>query len=116
MDKENIEKMKQLLIDRNAALMAVAISGEKDAEPVILDQQKVGRISRIDAMQVQAMSAETNRRRGIELASIRAALERIEKGDYGYCVKCDEEITLKRLEIEPASPMCISCAELSEKR
>ncbi|VAX22330.1 hypothetical protein MNBD_NITROSPINAE02-1395, partial [hydrothermal vent metagenome] len=84
MDKQNIENMKKLLIARSEALEAGVMRGAKDAEPVILDQQKVGRISRMDAMQVQAMSAETNRRRAIELAAVRAALERIEKDDYGY--------------------------------
>jgi len=41
---------------------------------------------------------------------VAAALKRIESGDYGYCLNCDEEIAVKRLEIDPAAPLCLDCA------
>jgi len=46
-----------------------------------------------------------------EVEAIRAALERIERGTYGICSKCEEEIAPKRLEILPYTTLCVSCAE-----
>ena len=77
---------------------------------VELDQTRVGRLSRMDALQVQAMSVETNRRRKVELQQIEAALARIEEGDFGYCVSCGEAIAPKRLAHNPTTPVCIECA------
>lgn len=77
---------------------------------VTLDQQSVGRLSRMDAMQQQAMAQATERKRASELTRIENALKRLEAGDYGYCVECDDEIALKRLEIDPAATLCIKCA------
>lgn len=79
--------------------------------PVELDQTTQGRLSRQDALMQQAMAEATERNRGIELQKIEAALKRIETGDFGYCVRCDEEIAEKRLENDPATALCISCAK-----
>lgn len=75
-----------------------------------LDQTRVGRLSRMDALQGQAMAQETERRRKNELQRIEAALLRVESGDYGYCVTCGEEISAKRLALDPSTPLCIDCA------
>lgn len=82
-------------------------------QPVELDQSKVGRLSRIDALQNQAMAEETARRRRDEIARIDAALKRLEAGDFGYCVRCGEEIGEKRLALDPAIALCIDCASRS---
>jgi DnaK suppressor protein len=90
--------------------------GETSAEsrrPVTLDQQSVGRLSRMDAMQGQEMALATNRRRAAELKRIEAALARLESGDYGYCVICDEPIAAKRLASDPSIATCVECAGAS---
>ena len=66
--------------------------------------------SRMDALQSQAMAVEVERRRIAELARIAGALERLEQGEYGYCVTCGEPIAPKRLELDPATPLCVNCA------
>lgn len=81
---------------------------------VALDQQSVGRLSRMDAMQQQAMANATEARRATELREIGAALQRIESGDYGLCETCDEEIAEKRLQLYPTVRLCVSCAEKRE--
>ena len=81
-----------------------------DRAPVELDQTSVGRLSRIDAMQVQAMALATERRRKAELARVYAALERLDSGEFGYCEICGEEIAPARLEHNPAVTTCIGCA------
>ncbi len=78
--------------------------------PVTLDQDSVGRLSRIDAMQVQAMALATQERRRQEKARIVAALRRIEAGDYGWCAACGEDIAPARLLNDPTVTHCINCA------
>ncbi|MBF0444563.1 MAG: TraR/DksA family transcriptional regulator [Magnetococcales bacterium] len=117
MDSElniDITKMRQLLITRQTELMEICATAKESQDPVELDQTKVGRLSRMDAMQMQSMAQETQRRRELELLRIKGALQRLENGDYGYCIKCDEPINEKRLLLEPAIPTCISCARLAE--
>lgn len=83
-------------------------SGER--APVALDQQAVGRLSRMDALQVQAMALESSRQRAAEMRRIDAALARMDAGGYGLCVECGEEIPVRRLELDPATPCCVQCA------
>lgn len=87
-----------------------AATGKPDTAAVELDQSRVGRLSRMDAIQVQEMALAAKRRRQAELNRIQAALKRLDDGDYGYCVSCDEPIARKRLDVDPATPTCISCA------
>jgi len=46
-----------------------------------------------------------------EIERIRAALARIEEGEYGVCVRCGEEISAERLDVLPATPFCRNCAK-----
>lgn len=107
--------MTKRLHERRAELQGLTASSEDQRRPVELDQTRVGRLSRMDALQVQAMSLETERRRNIELSRIEAALERIAEGDYGYCLICGEDIAVKRLEFDPTATTCISCARERER-
>jgi DnaK suppressor protein len=78
--------------------------------PVELDQQSVGRLSRMDAMQQQQMALATDRQRETQIARIRNALDRMDKGEFGICADCGEDILEKRLEADPAAPLCVACA------
>lgn len=44
------------------------------------------------------------------IASVRRALDRVEDGTYGECVKCGQEIAPGRLEARPEAALCIDCA------
>jgi DnaK suppressor protein len=91
--------------------LADASAGAKDARaPVELDQQSVGRLSRMDAMQVQAMAKETERRRQGRVKALQAALKRMDEDEFGYCIACGEKIAEKRLDLDPAVVNCIACA------
>lgn len=109
-----LEDFRQRLLQRQCALRDLQATGESAAGVVELDQSSVGRLSRMDALQGQAMSQERQRRRQLELQQIGAALQRIAAGDYGYCVSCGESIALPRLEHDPAVPLCIDCASMLE--
>ncbi len=84
-------------------------------QPVELDQARVGRLSRMDAMQAQAMSIEAQRRRKVQLDRIGSALQRIADGNFGDCLCCGEPIDGKRLEYDPAVLLCIGCAADAER-
>jgi len=85
-----------------------ATSGSR--ETVELDQQAVGRLSRMDAIERKAMADATNRLRQTEIVQLTAALKRIEQDDFGYCVDCGEEIERERLNHNPAILKCLDCA------
>jgi len=102
---------KQRLLKRQEELQHITATGEEAAATVELDQSRVGRLSRMDAMQGQAMSQAAQQRRTLELQKIAAALLRIDEGNYGYCLSCDETIAAARLDIDPAATLCIACAE-----
>lgn len=111
----DIEGVKASLLAHRDELLQEAADTAGERETVELDQARVGRLSRMDAMQAQAMSVELQRRRELELRRIASALKRITEGDYGYCITCGEPIDPKRLEIEPTSSQCIRCASQSER-
>ncbi|PWE30659.1 molecular chaperone DnaK [Maritimibacter sp. 55A14] len=85
-----------------------AAEGSRDT--VALDQQSVGRLSRMDAMQQQAMANATHARRQQMILRIRAALSRLDAGEFGYCEDCGEEIAPGRLDLDPTVTRCVSCA------
>ena len=94
-----------------AQLDETADSSAADRAPVELDQTSVGRLSRIDALQVQAMALATEERRKAELARVKSALERLDRDEFGYCDVCGDEIAAARLQHNPAVTTCIGCAE-----
>lgn len=95
---------------RREELLDLILHGAETRTDIVLDPQRYGRLSRMDAIQQQAMDDETARRRDVELTRIDAALRRIDDDEFGYCTACDQPITLKRLENDPANPLCIGCA------
>ena len=107
--------MRDKLLNLRDELRGLAATGDEAAAVVELDQSKVGRLSRVDAMQAQAMAQATANRRALKLRRIQTALERIDAGEYGRCQNCDEEIPLKRLEVDPAALHCIRCAHEREQ-
>ncbi len=108
--------MRAKLLALREELESVAALGDKASEVVELDQARVGRLSRMDAMQAQAMSQASGRRRENMLQKIAAALERIDNGDYGGCKSCEEPIDRKRLEFDPTAVLCIDCATKAEQQ
>jgi RNA polymerase-binding transcription factor len=110
----DLKHFKTLLIERQNEINELIETGDEAAQPVELDQTRVGRVSRMDAMQAQAMSIEANRRRDIELVQINSALKRIEDGTYGECLQCYEMISIARLEHNPSATLCIQCAQSKE--
>lgn len=111
---ENIEEFRRKLLERRAELERISESSAASRSPVELDQQSVGRLSRMDALQQQAMAKATEERRALDLKRINAALRRLESDGFGECVRCGEEIEARRLEFDPAVTLCLQCARGEE--
>jgi len=93
-----------------AALKAEETGSAESRATVELDQTSVGRLSRIDSIQMQAMASAQSRRRSAAMARIRSALARLDAGTYGLCLDCEEDIEERRLAFDPATPLCLACA------
>lgn len=91
-------------------LTAQDILGKDAGKTVILDQQATGRLSRMDALQHQAMAKAQQMRRNQTAQRIKAAIARIDDGEFGYCLECGESIEMARLDADPTIFICKSCA------
>lgn len=111
---KQLETLQARLAELQANLEAVIDAGKGSAAPVELDQTRVGRVSRVDAMQAQAMSKAAVERAQNELAQIKSARRRLQEEDFGLCADCDEPIAWPRLQLNPGVRLCIQCAEQRE--
>jgi len=109
-----MDDMKQKLIALKHELERLADTGDDPAAIVQLDQTKVGRLSRMDALQAQAMAQASGERRAAQLREIDAALRRIDDGNYGDCERCEAPINPRRLDAYPTARLCIDCASNAE--
>jgi len=109
-----VDTYKELLLALKQTLLKAQETGDQAEQTVELDQTRMGRLSRMDALQAQAMSKETGRLRRQKLLQIEAALKRIEDDDFGYCQECSEDIAPARLEVDPTVLLCITCASAKE--
>ena len=115
MDEIKVNEFKDRLLEQKKSLNELSESSQDASETVELDQTRQGRLSRMDALQGQAMSIAASNRRVLELKRIDKALKRISEGEFGYCQECGDEIAESRLNIDPSANYCISCAEKKEK-
>lgn len=104
------DRARSLLAAHRAELQTLREQSAESRKTVTLDQQSVGRLSRMDAMQAQAMANAAEQRRIGEIARIDAALKRVDTGTFGACLACGEDIADARLAIDPAATLCAECA------
>lgn len=109
------EYFKQQLLLKKKVIQLEAEMGTDSAAAVMLDQSSVGRVSRVDALQAQAISVAAQERRAADLRNIEAALIRVKEGEYGYCQNCGVDIAFSRLEINLSTKYCVKCASQREK-
>ncbi len=106
----DIQKARERLANKQSEIEKQSEMSKEARVTVELDQQAVGRLSRMDAMQQQAMAEAQERTRRLELQRIEMAHRRISDGEYGYCIECEAEIPDGRLAIDPMAERCINCA------
>jgi DnaK suppressor protein len=111
MNEGEIEQIRKKLLYLRSELQEMEEASRETGKTVELDQARVGRLSRMDAMQAQQMSLEVARRRQQQVSKIEGALRRIEAGEFGYCYVCGEEIDVRRLSVDPTNTRCMECVE-----
>ena len=104
------DEARKSLEARLAELDALDVMSAEGRAPVTLQQDSIGRLSRIDAMQQQAMAQAEERRRAAERQRLRAALVRLDEGEWGWCVACGERIAEGRLRHDPSVARCVGCS------
>ena len=110
----DVSFFKNLIERRIEELTADQLSMSSGNTSIELDQTRVGRLSRMDAIQMQQMDQALARRRNKEISQLTAALDRLQDDEFGYCEQCGEEINEKRLEVDPSMTFCIQCAHAME--
>ncbi len=114
MTDPDIAFFRALLVEKRAEILALKDARRQSQQTVELDQARVGRLSRMDALQQQAMAQASQRSVDLMLVRIEAALRRCDNGSFGLCSECDQPIAIGRLQIAPTSLTCIACAQQAE--
>ena len=115
LDQQQIDVFRRVLEDRRRELEDQLRIGDDAAKPVSLDQQSVGRVSRVDAIQQQQMALAGREQAQTMLRQIGLALQRIDDGVYGICLHCEEPIARARLEAQPYAGLCVDCQSATEQ-
>ena len=109
-----VDELTRSLQARRRQLESSLNAVEPSTRPVELDQQAIGRVSRIDAIAQQQMDSARKQLVEEDLRAVIVAQSRIESGDYGYCIDCDEPIAYQRLVVTPETLLCLACASKRE--
>lgn len=75
----------------------------------------IGRLSRLDSMQMQQMALGMKQRMQEEIRRLEEALGRINNGRYGACELCGNDIPSERLEYQPDAITCVSCLNQAQR-
>ncbi|MFC1610411.1 TraR/DksA family transcriptional regulator [Myxococcota bacterium] len=113
---QQLEELRADLVELRRSLTEAVVADEAASKPVILDQSSVGRLSRMDAMQVQQMAKASLRSHQLRLKQVGQALRLSETDEYGACRRCEEPIGFRRLKARPETPFCLRCQGASEIR
>lgn len=114
-DALDIEHVRSVLLQTREQLRALQEARDAAAATVELDQSSVGRLSRMYALQQQALGQNSQQCARQALLRIEAALRRCDEGSNGDCLDCDEPIEPRRLQLDPANPFCLRCAAARER-
>ncbi|MCG7521260.1 TraR/DksA C4-type zinc finger protein [Ruegeria sp. Ofav3-42] len=112
MNESELEQFEAQIRARLEELKEQSALANESQSIVELDQQAVGRLSRMDALQNQAMAKAQQANRDLEARGLLAALIRIKDGEFGHCEDCGDEIRAGRLNLNLAASKCVSCASV----
>lgn len=116
LSEAELDTFRQELVEEKQSLLVGAAELHEQAQPVELDQQNQGRVSRIDAIQHQHMAQASEQHMVEHIAKIDAALKRIDADDFGLCHQCDEPIAKARLKAMPDAFYCVDCQDKQEHK
>lgn len=83
----------------------------EEAKVVELDQGRLGRVSRIDAIQHQELAKSRERQARLRYEKIEKVQKRLQQSPdfFGFCESCDLRIPLGRLLLKPEALYCVPC-------
>lgn len=108
MDATTQESFRPRIEARIAELDAQLGATKGDTEAIAPDKA-IGRLSRLDSMQMQQMAVGMQSRMREEIKQLKEALQRINRGRYGTCDLCRGDIPIERLEFQPDATICVAC-------
>ncbi|HUP22196.1 MAG TPA: TraR/DksA C4-type zinc finger protein [Thermoanaerobaculia bacterium] len=111
---QQLDLFHEILLSRKAQIASLLDQTAADSRPVDLDLP-IGRLTRIDAIQMQGMAQLNRRQLEIRREQVELALTGLDSGTYGSCRMCKGPIGLPRLEALPESPFCLACQERNEQ-
>ncbi len=116
MEKQTIEKMKELLVSQKREILETLVSTNADFRAIVeeMDPKDFADVASddIDRKMIEALGTQDIKR----LRAIDAALSRINQGRYGTCMKCNKKIPAERLQAIPYAVLCIDCQKGEERR
>ncbi len=112
--RKEFEHFRKLLLDRQRELMQDynVSKGDTRAHPDSGTEDYIDYAVNSYAKEFLLSLTEMDRK---QLLLVEEALRRIDRGEYGRCQQCGEEISRKRLEVAPWARHCVRCQQLEEK-
>lgn len=98
------------IIEKRVSELDKQLSESAEDAKAISPDRGIGRISRLDSMQMQQMTLDARNRQKHEIQRLKDALTRIDKGTYGTCRLCRRDIAEERLKYQPDVLACVRCA------
>jgi DnaK suppressor protein len=109
MSPDQLARFRDMLSALERDLVA-ELAGDIAANESVVVDNAIGRLTRMEAIQSQAMEQAVRRRQEQRLQRVRRALARIEEGRFGTCTRCGSDIPPGRLEVMPESGLCVGCS------
>lgn len=98
---------------RDTAIVVLGLTVD-DVKPIEASGSAIGRVTRIDAIQMQRMAQMSRAQLELRVAKVRNALAALDAGTYGTCRFCKGPIDFSRLEALGEAPFCLPCQESCE--
>lgn len=93
-----------------------SMESTKEDREAISPDKSIGRLSRLDSMQMQQMALGMNNRMQEEARQLKEALKRIDNSRYGICEMCRQDIPMERLEFQLDATICVDCFRKASRR
>ena len=113
-ERKRLERFKGLLLEKQQNLARVYNSTKNDSRNVTSDGTEDYIDYAVSSYDRDFMLSLSELERN-QLVKIEGALRRIDRGEFGRCLNCGQEIPDKRLEVEPWAQFCVRCQELEEQ-
>lgn len=101
--------LEEIIVEELEKIRSESADSEEERKAIAPDVA-IGRLSRLDAMQMQEVAKEADRRREERVSLLEMALEQLDSGTYGRCARCGEDIAFERLKVTPEATICSGCA------